>query len=63
MKSVTTVPLKKVCSEAGIDPRTARRILREDQERPSGRWAWPQSKVPAIIRLLKKEAPNAPTKK
>jgi hypothetical protein len=52
------VPLKKVCAQANVDPRVARRILRAKRKRPSGRWSWSASKVSAIVELLKREIPN-----
>lgn len=52
------VPLKKVCAWANVDPKTARRILREKGKRPGGRWAWSDAKAKKIVELLKKEVAN-----
>mgnify|MGYP001570960256 CR=1 FL=1 len=54
------VPLKKVCALAEIDPKLARRFLREKVQRPGGRWAWPQKRAAAIVELLRKEVVNGP---
>lgn len=50
------VALKKVCSEANVDPKLARRILRSKGQKPGGRWEWPKGEVAKIVALLKKEA-------
>ena len=35
-----TIQLKAIAGKAGIDPRIARRILRQAGKKPSGRWEW-----------------------
>jgi hypothetical protein len=50
------VALKKVCAEANVDPKLARRILRSKGAKPGGRWEWPKGEVAAIVKLLKEGA-------
>jgi|SRR5579863_2571073 len=50
------VPLKKVCAQANVDPKVARRILRSKGKKPAGRWEWTPEDVPAVVELLKIEA-------
>lgn len=55
MKANSHVPLKKICSQVGVDPKQARRFLRTSRKRPTGRWAWPPKQAAAVGSLLKKE--------
>lgn len=57
------VSLKKVCSEAGIDPKLARRILRSKGAKPGGRWEWKADDVPGVVKLLKEGAEALKNKK
>ncbi len=50
------VSLKKVCADANIDPRLARRILRTKGKKPGGRWEWNPKDVAGVVELLKVEA-------
>lgn len=50
------VSLKKVCADADIDPKLARRILRAKGGKPGGRWEWTPEEAPKIIKMLKEEA-------
>lgn len=45
--------LKKVCADAGIDPKVGRRILRARGQKPAGRWEWPESAIPTIMEVLR----------
>ncbi len=47
------VPLKKICSDARVEPKLARRILRANGQKPAGRWEWPKAAVPAIMEVLR----------
>lgn len=46
------VPLKKICADANIDPKIARRVLRGHGQKPAGRWEWPVASVPVIMSIL-----------
>lgn len=47
------VPLKKIASNAGIDPRVARRILRAQGAKPKGRWEWDAKGAAEVEKVLK----------
>ncbi len=47
------VPLKKIASKVGIDPRVARRILRAQGSKPKGRWEWDAKGAIEVERVLK----------
>lgn len=47
------VSLKKICQDADLDPRVARRLLRSKGKRPTGRWEWDPKDVPEIVAFLK----------
>ncbi|MEM4655264.1 MAG: hypothetical protein QXL34_07250 [Thermosphaera sp.] len=48
------VDLKLICRELDLDPRAARKILRDKKiARTQGRWAFPQSDIERIKSLLK----------
>lgn len=59
-KQTITVPLKKICATVDIDPKKARRILRDKMERPNGRWSWTivQSKRVEAILIKSKGTAN-----
>lgn len=57
-EEVSLVPLKKICVMANVDPRSARRLLRDSKKRPGGRWAWPSKQAEKVIEFLKKETSN-----
>jgi hypothetical protein len=56
------IKLKDICSQLGIEPGKARRMLRkhEDELKPEGKWEWDKTKHQRIIdkvnKLLKGEA-------
>lgn len=58
MEKAARIPLKKVCANVDIDPKIARRVLRERMKRPNGRWDWTlaQSKKVEAILLKHKES-------
>lgn len=47
------VSLADICAELRMDPRDARKILRNKVEKPDAGWAWPESEVAGIRKLLK----------
>lgn len=53
---VNGVSLKKVCADADIDPKLARRILRSKGKKPGGRWEWTKEDAPKIVEMLKEAA-------
>jgi hypothetical protein len=51
------VSIGDICARIGMDPSKARRTLRASTQlahQARGRWAWPDSEVDAIIKILKK---------
>lgn len=57
-KEKVMIPLKRICATVDIDPKKARRILRDAMERPNGRWSWtiPQSKkIESILAKHRRE--------
>lgn len=60
---VDGVSLKKVCAEADIDPKLARRILRSKGAKPGGRWEWKPDEVAGVVKLLKDGAAALKSKK
>ena len=47
------ISIGEICEELKINPRDARKILRNRVEKPDAGWAWPPSEVPSIKKLLK----------
>lgn len=47
------VSISDICAEIGMNPRDARKILRNKVEKPDAGWAWPESEVANIKKLLK----------
>ena len=50
------VPLKVIAAKVGIEPKVARRILREGGKKPQGRWEWDSKIAPEVQKLLKASA-------
>jgi hypothetical protein len=51
------VSIADICARIGMDPSKARRALRASTQlahQAKGRWAWPESEVDAIIKIIKK---------
>jgi hypothetical protein len=51
------VSIADICARIGMDPTKARRALRASTQlahQAKGRWAWPESEVDAIIKIIKK---------
>jgi len=51
------VSIADICTRIGMDPSKARRALRASTQlahQAKGRWAWPESEVDAIIKIIKK---------
>lgn len=49
-----TVKLEKVCEDLGVEPSAVRsRFRRKGIECPGGRWAWPKSQIPDVIKQIK----------
>lgn len=44
------ITLAEVCKSMKIEPRTARRILRNAEVKNPGRWSWPKGHVPAAVK-------------
>ncbi len=47
------VTIAEICNELGMNPRDARKILRNKVEKPDAGWAWPKSEVASIKKMLK----------
>lgn len=48
------VPLKKICATMDLDPKVARRVLRDKMDRPNGRWSWTPAQSRRVESILKK---------
>ena len=50
-----TISLKQLASQVGITSQHLRSILRKnDFEKPGGRWSWPKSQFPLLVKQVKK---------
>lgn len=54
------IPLKKICADLDIEPRIARRLLRDAKvDRPDGRWEWSKDDAKVVSDRIKELAKAA----